>query len=539
MMPSLAGVIALALTFGVLAQSPPDLRTVAEKSDWKKTARHADVVTLLDALAASDPRATRVSMGTTTEGRDLPVIILADPPVRTPAEARAQVEGGGKVLILVIGNIHAGEVCGKEALPIVARDILSQANPLILRQAIIALAPIYNADGNERFDASNRLGQNGPDEMGIRHNAMDLDLNRDFIKIEAPETAGLIRFFNEWDPHVFVDTHTTNGSYHRFTISYAGAKCLAGDLGLREFSRDSFLPGVAGIYEQLSGEKTFYYGSFGGGVFAENADDKASWGTFPAEPRFGTTYVGLRGRLSLLSEAYVYAPYKDRILRTRDFVAATFAWAAEHSREIRDVTFKASHAGEFRRGLADKNPALYGKSEVVIRSRLVPCPGTHTILGFEEEVKDGKRINTGRPKDYQVTLMDCFEPVKTVTRPMAYVIPADPRLAGVIAKLRQHGVVVGDEISGGKMSVEAYTITKATPASRAFQGHVLVNAEATASVRTIDVPAGSWMVRTDQPLGNLASVLLEPESEDGLTTWNFFDAWMKEGETFPVYRLMD
>lgn len=509
----------------VFAQTPPDFRTVAEKSDWKKTARHADVVTLLDALAASDPRATRVSMGTTTEGRDLPVIILADPPVRTPAEARAQIERDGKVMILVIGNIHAGEVCGKEALPIVARDILSQANPAILRRAIIALAPIYNADGNERFDAGNRPGQNGPDEMGIRHNAMDLDLNRDFIKIEAPETAGLIRFFNEWDPHVFVDTHTTNGSYHRFTISYAGAKCLAGDRGIREFSRDSFLPGIAGVYEQLSGEKTFYYGSFGGGVFAENADDKASWGTFPAEPRFGTTYVGLRGRLSLLSEAYVYAPFKDRVLRTRDYVAATLVWSAEHAEQIHRVTLAAQFASSKSR-------------EVVIRSRLVPCPGTHTILGFEEEVKDGKRTNTGRPKDYQVTLMDCFEPVKTVKRPTGYVIPTDVRLDGVIDKLKQHGVTVS-VTGGGTMSVEAYTITKATPASRAFQGHVLVNAEVTTSVRTIDVPLGSKVVYTEQPLGNLASVLLEPESEDGLTTWNFFDAWMKEGETFPVYRLMD
>ncbi len=526
MMPYPAVVFALALTSAVLAQSPPDLRTVAEKSDWKKTARHAEVVTLLDALAASDPRATRVSMGTTTEGRDLPVIILADPPVRTPAEARAQIEGDGKVLILVIGNIHAGEVCGKEALPILAREILGQQKSDLLSKAIVAFAPIYNADGNERFDPGNRSGQNGPDEMGIRHNAMDLDLNRDFIKIEAPETAGLIRFFNEWNPHVFVDTHTTNGSYHRFTISYAGAKCLAGDIGIREFSRDSFLPGIATNYERFSGEKTFYYGSFGGGVFAENADDKASWGTFPAEPRFGTTYVGLRGRLSLLSEAYVYAPYKDRILRTRDYVQATLAWSAANAERIREVT-------------RDADAAAARSRDVVIRSRLVPCPGTHTILGFEEEVKDGKRINTGRPKEYQVTLMDCFEPVKTVTRPKAYVIPADARLAGVIAKLRQHGLTVGDEITGGSMTLEAYTITKATPASRAFQGHVLINAEATSSVRTIDVSAGSWIVRTDQPLGNLASVLLEPECEDGLTTWNFFDAWMKEGETFPVYRLME
>ncbi|GJQ28747.1 MAG: hypothetical protein HBSAPP03_06310 [Phycisphaerae bacterium] len=521
-MHSLALVAVLALS-----QPAPDLRTVAERSDWKKTARHAEVVALLDALAASDPRATRVSLGTTTEGRDLPVLVLADPPVANAAEARRLATDEGRVIVLVIGNIHAGEVCGKEALPILARELLADPASPVLRRAVIAFAPIYNADGNERMDPGNRPGQNGPDEMGVRHNAMDLDLNRDFVKLEAPETAGLVRFLNEWDPHLFIDTHTTNGSFHRFTISYAGAKCLTGDLGVREFTRDAFLPGLAARYEAISGEKTFYYGSFGGGVFSENPADKSTWGTFPAEARFGTTYVGLRGRLSLLSEAYTYAPYKDRVLRTRDMVAAALDWAVANAESVRRVTARA-----------DAEAVARQPAEVVIRSKLVACPGTHTILGFEEVIVDGKRVNTGRPKDYPVTLMDCFEPEITVTRPRAYVLPRDPRLEPVIAKLRQHGIIVGDEVTGGPMAVEAYTLTRATPASRAFQGHVLVRAAVRADPATIDVPAGSWMVRTDQPLGNLAVYLLEPECEDGLTTWNFFDAWMKEGERFPAYRVM-
>ena len=127
--------------------------------------------------------------------------------------------------MLAIGNIHAGEVCGKEALPMLAREILETPHHPLLKNLIIALAPIYNADGNERVSKQNRPGQNGPEEgMGQRANARGLDLNRDFIKLEAPETRALVRFFNTWKPHLFIDTHTTNGSHHRYTITYEGPK---------------------------------------------------------------------------------------------------------------------------------------------------------------------------------------------------------------------------------------------------------------------------------------------------------------------------
>ncbi|CAG1007803.1 hypothetical protein PHYC_03479 [Phycisphaerales bacterium] len=509
------------------AQPGSSLLTTAEQSGYKATARHADVVSLLDALAAKDPRAARASLGTSHEGRELPLVILSDPPVSSAAAARDLVKRDGRVLVLAIGNIHAGEVCGKEALPMLVREIL-EGDGEILRQAVFAIAPIYNADGNERF-GNNRPTQNGPEQgMGIRENAMGLDLNRDFVKIEAPETAGLIRFFNEWDPDVFIDTHTTNGSYHRYIISYAGPKSLSGDSSLREYVHSTFLPEVARGYTALSGSPTFYYGSFGGGVFAENPDDRGQWGTFPAEGRFGTTYVGLRGRLSVLSEAYTYAPFEERVLRTRDFVRATLNWAAQNRAAVRRLISGADARG--RQGDPD---------EVVIRAKLVPCPGEHTILGYDEEVKDGKRISTGVPKDYPgVRLVDCFEAEKRVKRPSVYYLPKDDRLTPVIEKLTQHGIRVERVTKPRTKQVEVYTITGATPESRLFQGHSLVRAEATAAVREMLIGEGDWYVSTRQPLSNLIVYLLEPESEDGLTTWNFFDPWMKAGETFPVYRLL-
>ena len=248
---------------------------------------------------------------------------MADPPVKTAAEAARS----GKLVCLVIGNIHAGEVCGKEALPMLLRDTFAGPHPPLLKDIILAVAPIYNADGNERVSKTNRPGQVGPEEgMGQRANARGLDLNRDFIKLEAPETRGLVKFLNEWNPHLFIDTHTTNGSYHRYTITYDGPKNPAGDPKVIAYMRQTFFPEVTRAFEKRTGLKAFYYGNFD--------REHTKWTTYPAEPRYGTTYAGLRNRLSVLSEAYAYAPYKTRVLATRDFVLDCLETAAARKAEI-------------------------------------------------------------------------------------------------------------------------------------------------------------------------------------------------------------
>ena len=143
------------------------------------------------------------------------------------------------------------------------REICASPHPAFLKDVILAVAPIYNTDGNERVSKTNRPGQVGPEEgMGQRANARGLDLNRDFIKLEAPETQGLVRFLNQWNPHLFIDTHTTNGSYHRYTITYEGPKNPAGDPQVIGFMRKTFFPEVSTAFEKRTDLKAYYYGNF-------------------------------------------------------------------------------------------------------------------------------------------------------------------------------------------------------------------------------------------------------------------------------------
>jgi dipeptidyl-peptidase-4 len=145
--------------------------------------------------------------------------------------------------------------------------------------------PIYNADGNERVSKTNRPGQVGPEEgMGQRANARGLDLNRDFIKLESPETRALVRFMNEWNPHLLIDTHTTNGSFHRYLVTYEGPKNPAGDPRIMGFMRQTFFPEVSAAFLKQTGQHSFYYGNFN--------RDHTQWTSYPAEARYGTTYFG-------------------------------------------------------------------------------------------------------------------------------------------------------------------------------------------------------------------------------------------------------
>lgn len=509
------------------------LLTVAEKSGYRATATHAEVVSLLDRLAGDSAYARRGSLGKSVEGRELPLLFLADPPVATAAEARALAEKEQRVIVFMIGNIHAGEVDGKEALPMLAREILAAEKPRLLRRLIVAMVPIYNADGNERVATTNRPGQEGPElGMGQRHNANDRDLNRDGVKIEEPETQALVRFLNECDPHIFVDTHTTNGSRHRFLITYAGAKVPAGDPEIIRTTREEMFPAIADCTTKSNGTHTMWYGTFAGS-YGEASIDRTRWETFPAEARYLTNYVGLRNRYSILSEAYAYASYKERVQGTRDFCRCVLEWAAGNVQEIR----RRTREGDERAIAKGNRTDDHAEDFVTIRTRTAARAEPVTILGYDEELRDGKLIASTKPKAFEgVRLMDEFEREHAVVRPWAYVLPVGSE--EIVRTLRRHGIRVERLMENRRLSVDRLTVTGVRAASREFQGHTLVRIEVDGESVERDYGPGAFVVRTGQALGHLAVYLLEPESEDGLGTWNAYDPWLRVGEELPTARLM-
>ncbi|MHB1297073.1 MAG: M14 family zinc carboxypeptidase, partial [Gemmatimonadaceae bacterium] len=263
--PLLAPVVTPLAAQGTSASSA--LQTRAERTGYAETSSYADVIAFIDALEKAAPGTmVRGSIGTTTQGRVLPYLVVSRPLVRTPAEAKRS----RKPVVYVQGNIHGGEVEGKESLQALLRDLVLDPKPNALDSIVLIAVPIYNADGNEAWgpQETQRSEQDGPALVGQRPNASSWDLNRDYIKNEAPETLASLKMFTTWDPDVFVDLHTTNGSYHGYALTYSPSLHPAAMTGALApsgpWTRDTLLPELRRRVRARHGVETFDYGNFSG-----------------------------------------------------------------------------------------------------------------------------------------------------------------------------------------------------------------------------------------------------------------------------------
>jgi hypothetical protein len=519
----------------------PDLRTRAEISNYEETSTYADVERVMAGLAATSPLVHRESFGKTEQGRDMPLMVISDPRVATPDAARRL----GRPLVFVQANIHAGEVEGKEAILMLARRLVSGDLKPLTRQLVILIAPDYNADGNEKVDVMNRTAQYGPvGGVGTRENSKGLDLNRDYMKLDSLEARALVGLMNKWDPHVLVDLHTTNGSYHGYHLTYSPILNPNADERLIAFSREHLLPEIRKVVLDKHKWRTYYYGNFapedGGGRESSRVDPanpgNTTWRTFDHRPRFGNNYAGLRNRIAILSEAYSYLDFKGRVEVTEDFVEEIFRSAVSHAKTILAITaqadrqFTAPNGKPIELGTAFEIRSLPQKVEILVGDvKKVPNP------------KSGREMNAMTDMAVPVAMKDYGEFTATdwLAMPKGWVIPANPRLAAALDRLRWHGVQLREVADAAQVPVERFSIADYTRAERAFQGHREARLQGSFDKIQLTVAPGAFFVPANQPLARLAFYLLEPESDDGLVTWNVIEEGLAAGQTYPIYRVMD
>jgi zinc carboxypeptidase len=510
----LAAAVSLLTARGSAAQT-----TRAERTEFRETSTYADVLAFLDSLQRLAPDIQLGTLATTVEGRRVPFVIASRPMVSSPAEAHRT----GKLIVYLQATIHAGEVEGKEAAQMLLRDLTRGSLRPLLDRVVLLVVPIYNPDGNERWAPGerNRPGQNGPERVGQNPNGQGLNLNRDYIKMEAPETRGAVSLLVSWDPDLFIDLHTTNGSYHGYVLTYAPG-LNPNTNPASDFVRDRFLPLVRQRMQQRHHERTFSYGNF------RNQDPDSlvqGWETYDARPRFGTNWMGLRGRLAILSEGYSNADFRTRISATYDFVQEVLTLAAEQQATIKSLVLASN-----RRRV----------DSVVVRSVLGPPTTQEVIAEITREMGDGgggfaRRQRTGVYRTVRMPVFDRFAAARKERLPAIYLLP--PRLTELVELLRQQGVLVNVLREAGHTAAEIFTVDSVS-VGPLFEGHRTIQAEGRWSNEATDTTvAGGWyLVHTDQPLGVLAAYLLEPASEDGLVTWNLLDRELQARAPFPILR---
>jgi Zinc carboxypeptidase len=527
------------------------LRSRAERSNYEETSRYEDVMRFIAELQKRTGNLRVESFGKTEEGRELPLLIFSNPPIAQPRQAHAT----GKPVVFVQANIHAGEVEGKEAMLHLSRRIALGDLQSLLGKLIILVAPIYNADGNERINLNHRTLQNGPiSGVGTRENARGHDLNRDYMKLETPEANALVGLFNRWDPHLIVDLHTTNGSHHGYHLTYAPMLNPNADARLIAFERNRMLPAITRTMLRVHKFRTYDYGNFAtkermnrevesfemerSGRAAQpalpNGAETRIWRTFDHRPRFGNNYCGLRNRLTILSEAYSYLDFNRRVAVTEAFVEEIFKYAAGHAGEIVALIQRVDEDAS-----AGRAPAQGLAFELRALDRLVDI-----LVGETEKRKNprsGKMMTAMIENRFTPTAMPDygrFAATRTAVVPRAYLFRREDGLQPILARLQAHGIAVEELRESVRLEVESFVIDQVKKAARVFQGHAEVKLTGRRELETHEFPAGSVLVRTAQPLAPLIFYLLEAESDDGFVNWNFLDGYLEKGSRYPIHRLM-
>jgi hypothetical protein len=524
----------LILLYGITAlQAQNSLLTVAEKSGFESTANYADIQYFIKQLTQNSKYIRVESMATTVEGRDVPLLVIADPLPGSPAD----LVNDKRIVVYIQANIHAGEVEGKEASLMLARDLVNGLNNEILQKVVVLICPNFNADGNEAISTQNRTHQNGPKNgVGLRYNGQMLDLNRDAIKLESPEMTGLIRnVIRRWDPSILVDCHTTNGSYHEEPVTFTWMMNPAGDRELINYMRDKMMPQVSTALAKKYNVLNCFYGEF-----TDLKNPEEGWISYASEPRYLTNYMGVRNRLAILNENYVYADYKTRVLGSYSLLHSILDYSAANGEDIKTMLKKV----DLQTIAKGTNPAV--ADSFPIEYNVKPTPDNIKIYAYEVDVTtdtNGKEQlhKSDRKKLVSAPYLADYYPTRSIALPYAYLVKLhDPTVARLLAK---HGIKVEKLVLCTTLEVETFKITDLKPAERLNQGHYTNIVKGKMEKDTVEFFTGNYVVHMAQPLANLAAYMLEPQTNDALILWNYFDRnlvpqWGKGYSAYPVYRLM-
>lgn len=520
--------LGIIVTSSSIAQWSNDLITKPEKTNYAETSTYADVMAFINEIEEKSGLVHLEYMGTSLEGKKIPVVVMADPAIKTPEEAKES----GKPVMYIQGNIHSGEVEGKEILQILMREILLGDRKHLLDNQIVIFAPIYNTDSNDKMDVQVRRSQEGsPEKTGVRQNSQGWDLNRDGIKMEAIETNALIQnVILKWDPEIFVDLHTTNGTWHGYSLTWAPSYHYAGEVAPYSFTWDKMLPEITATVEKEYG---IYLGPYGGYSLRRGWPTKAIY-TYNHHPRYLVNQMGLRNKIGILSEAFAHERFYQRMNSTHAFVTEILEFTNKNGSEIARINDNAEEAAI--QNVIDNS----GEATKGVRFQMVPLEETFTLRTYDytpylNEDGETRYTRSGRIIELPgVQNYSKFEATVESTIPRGYIIPKEMKeIADHLVKM---GVIVTELQDEQTYEGEIFEVTRLDRSERVFEGHNMATIEGDFRPASKKANAGDFLIDMAQPLTNLIFYTLEPQSDDGLITWNFFDAYFESNgiETMPI-----
>lgn len=507
-----------ALVIALLSAAP--LTTISEQSGWTKTGRYDEVERLCAAFARQHPKQVRCErFGTTPLGRPMLMLVASNDGTFTPEAAKKR----SRPVVLMQGGIHAGEIDGKDAGFWLLREVLEgRAAKGALDRVTWVFVPVFNVDGHERFGVNQRPNQRGPEEMGWRVTAANLNLNRDYAKADAPEMRAMLTLLHRYEPVLYVDLHVTDGAQFRHDVSLTFEPRRIGPPVLAEQGR-ALRDAVFGAITARGHLPVDFYPSF-----VDFDDPATGFESGWPPPRFGNAYWALHHRFGLLVETHSWRPYAHRVKTTFDVCEALLDEAAAHGAQW----LAAARAADAVKLAGTEVPVLHAP---VGDKRTIEFQGyAYTRTKSEISDKLWVRYDETKPQVWKVPLRDALAPKVTVTAPKAGYVIAAPYASDLAPRLTAHGLRFEVIKKPQTLTVEHFA-GAATFKPSTYEGRAVAQITGTWEAASEDLTPGALFVPIDQPGAELVLHLFEPTLPDSFAAWGFFNAHFEQKEYLEDY----
>lgn len=515
--------ISLFITCQVIYSQLIDWKTHYEKSSYQETPRYDETIRYCKQLAYNSDYIRYSSFGVSPQGRELPLLIVSTDKLFSPDEARK----AGKAVVLIQASIHSGEPDGKDAGMMLLRDLIIHEKGLDkLKNLVVLFIPIFNVDGHEIWSKYSRINQNGPVESGYRATAQNLNLNRDYLKADAPEMQAWLKMYHSWLPEFFIDCHTTDGADYQYEITYGME--IGGNMeeSLTQWQKEEFIPAME-KYMESKQMPVFPYVQF-----RRWHDPRSGLRTGVASPMTSTGYTALMNRPGLLIETHMLKPYKNRVSSTYEMILFSLDYLNTRAAELISMVMHADRKmaeGRYRRQALPIKYKISMQDSIMVNFRGIEYDVVESDLTGHSWFKYGTA-----KKDFILPYFNKALPDVAVKLPEAYFIPAE--WTEVIRRLDDHHIAyyrLGESIY---QDFESYSFPVVEWNKKPYEGRIQLNLKEVVPIEELRrVEAGTIVVPVEQSRVKIIAHLLEPQADNSLISWGFMNSVFEQKEYAETY----
>lgn len=440
--------------------------------------------------------------------------------INANADSTIAFEQARKNTTLLINNaIHPGEPDGVNACLMWINDWIKLGKSDEV--PIIAIIPAYNVGGMFNRSSSSRANQNGPEEYGFRGNAQNLDLNRDFIKMDSKNMSVFAKIFHGIDPDVFVDTHVSNGADYQFTMTYIASvrERMAPTLG--DLMHDELIPHIKGKFEHRKNPIIPY-------VDMKGKTPLEGIQVFNDLPRYAMGYASLFNAISFTTETHMLKPFPSRVQSTLFFIDDLISWMKSNKVEIEEARRAAKKWDEMM------SMYLYNFQIQELKDSLM-FNGFEAVYPVSEVTGLPQlKYDQNRPYSKYIAYYNVYQPVDSLELPNYIVVGG--QCTDILNKLKENSISFAPMDLKTSKEIKQARIKSFSSPGNPYEGHFLHHKTVVDwTSPAYDFNDHDVLIPMNQENRRFIMSVLTPDAPDSYFAWNFLDSYVQQKEYFSPY----